>query len=335
MTRVGLIGYGYWGPNLARNIASTPGLSLESIADTNPERLAKARVHHPGAFLASTPGMLIDYDLDAVVIATPVASHFELAYDALRAGLHVLVEKPMTSSYIDACALRESAETYRRILMVDHTFVYTGAVRKMHELLNHGLLGRPLFFDSTRVNLGLFQPDVDVMWDLATHDLSILHRLLRGRLPASVIARGHDPLRHGKATSAQLALDYEDGFRATIGVSWLSPVKIRRIVLGCSREMVVYDDIEPTEKVKVYDMGVNIDDQTRLVDYRTGDVRMPKLAFDEALSVELAHFATAIDCFASGLEHPLLVDADAGVAVVRILEAASLSARNDGQRVVL
>ena len=273
--------------------------------------------------------ILDDPEIDAVVIATPVSTHYELAKRALEQGKHVLVEKPITRTSAEAEELIELAAARDLVLMVDHTFIYTGAVRKMKELIETGELGELYYFDSVRVNLGVFQHDADVLWDLAPHDLSILTHLIP-KPPNYVSAVGVDHIGTGYADMAYLTVYFENSFLAHVHVNWLSPVKVRQILIGGDRRMLVYDDTEPSEKVRVYDSGIKVTTQegiyARLVDYRTGDMWAPKLELREALSTECAHF---VDCVR--LKKMPVSGGAAGLLVVRMLEAASKSLASRGE----
>lgn len=329
--RVAVIGFGYFGPNLARNVRACPGLKLVAIADADETRLALAGRLYPDVRLHGDSAAAFD-DADAVVVCTPVSTHHRVGMAALEAGKHVWMAKPLASSVADAAEMCEFARAHSLTLLVDHTFVYTGAVRKIRELLASGHLGDVWYIDSVRVNLGLFQHDADVVWDLAPHDLSIL-AFVSGRQPSHVQAVGAAPVRGGPAELAYLTLWYEDGPVAHVHVNWLSPVKVRRMLIGGSRRMLVYDDLEPSEKVRVYDTGVEIrspaDAHAALVDYRTGDCWTPKLDFAEALAVEAAHFAACIR-----RETEPVTGGASGVEVVRVLEACSRSL-TDGSRVAV
>src|SRR5881275_3155958 len=283
-TTIGVIGCGYWGPNLLRNFAENETAELRWICDLDEDRLAAMGRRYPAAqTTADYKKLLADPALDAVAVVTPVATHFQIAKEALLAGKHVLVEKPLTSTARDAEELIELAERHGRTLMVDHTFVYTGAVRKMKEIVAGGELGDLLYFDSIRINLGLFQRDINVLWDLAPHDLSIMDYLI-GRQPVGLSALGSCHIEQGIENIAYLVMHFDDEFIAHFHFNWLAPVKIRRTLIAGSRKMILYDDIEPTEKIRVYDKGVttNRDDNREadyqtLVSYRTGDVWAPKL----------------------------------------------------------
>src|SRR5438552_3046122 len=332
--KVGLIGYGYWGPNLLRNLNETEGVEVTRCVDLRPERRAAARKRYPTVQVsAQAEEILDDREIDAVVLATPVFTHHALAKRALEANKHILVEKPMTRTVEEAEELIKLAETKDLVLMVDHTFVYTGAVRRIKEIIDAGEMGELYYFDSVRVNLGLFQNDIDVIWDLAPHDVSILTYLIPDK-PQSVSAVGADHTGRGLLDVAYLTLYFANNLIAHFHVNWLSPVKVRQNLIGGSRRMLVYDDMEPSEKVRVYDRGIQVRSQEgiykALVDYRMGDVWSPKIDMREALSLECEHF---VDCIRNS-KVPRS-DGVAGLAVVRILEAASISLANNGARVVL
>jgi predicted dehydrogenase len=329
MIGMGVIGYGYWGPNLARCVAETAGCRLAGIADASPAALARAEKRYPGAPLfAEWQAMLAAPAVQAVLIATPVAAHFDIALAALQAGKHVLVEKPITASAAEARRLIDEAERRGLVLMVDHTFVFTSAVQRIGELLHGGDLGDVFYYDSTRINLGLFQRDVNVIWDLAVHDLSILDFLLAER-PAAVSASGAGHIRGSLENMAHLTLFYPGGAVAHLNVNWLAPVKVRQVLIGGSRKMIVYDDLEPSEKVKVYDRGVVAPDETGMVDarisYRTGDMWAPHLSVKEALLTEIEHFA---HCIGTGTTP--ITSGHSGLRVVETLECAMLSLRQRG-----
>jgi len=277
MIRIGVIGYGYWGPNLVRNFADVPSAQVAMVSDRRGERLAEVARRYPGVRTTTDPNALIDDpDVDAVVIATPVQHHFELAMAALRAGKHVLVEKPIASSSEQAERMIEEARRRRLVLMVDHTFVYTGAVQKIRELTSTGDLGDIYYYDSVRINLGLFQHDVNVLWDLAVHDLSIMDFVLQ-RQPSAVSATGLAHVTGRPENIAYMTMFFDGPLIAHVHVNWLAPVKIRRTLLGGSRRMVVFDDLEASEKVKVYDRGISVDPSPEnvyqmLVGYRSGDI---------------------------------------------------------------
>jgi predicted dehydrogenase len=335
MIDIGVIGYGYWGPNLVRNFADLSTARVAMVADRNSDRTAQAARRYPGVRTTTDPLAVInDAHVDAVVVATPVEYHFDLTMAALRAGKHVLVEKPMASSSAQAAQMIDEAARRQRVLMVDHTFVYTGAVQKMRELTESGDLGDIYYYDSVRINLGLFQHDVNVLWDLAVHDLSIMDFVLRQQ-PVAVSATGLAHVRGRQENIAYMTMFFAGSLIAHVHVNWLAPVKIRRTLLGGSRRMVVFDDLETSEKVKVYDRGISVDPSPEnvyqmRVGYRTGDMWAPKLAQAEALSAEAAHFIACIE----RAERPA-TDGEAGLRIVRLLEAASASMAEQGRLVNL
>jgi len=335
MINIGVIGYGYWGPNLVRNFVETPGSQVAAVCDLRPERLAQVRSRYP-AIETTTDyrEVLTNEHIDAITIATSVSTHFDLAMQALQAGKHVLVEKPLTATSEQAIRLIEEANRQNRVLMVDHTFVYTGAVRKIQELVANNGLGDIYYYDSVRVNLGLFQHDVNVIWDLAVHDLSIMDYVLPS-WPCAVSATGMRHVPGEPENIAYLTLFFNSCLIAHIHVNWLAPVKVRRTLIGGSQRMIVYDDLEPSEKVKIYDKGITVNNNAEnmyqmLVGYRTGDMLAPQLDMTEALRTEALHF---INCIDKG-EHPI-TDGEAGLRVVRILEAATQSMTERGRLVEL
>ena len=337
MIGVGVIGYGYWGPNLVRNFYETPGAQVIAVSDLRPDRLKLVKDRYPTVNVTNSHQALIeDPKVEAVVIATPVATHFELALAALQAGKHVLVEKPLASSAQQVLRLIDAAEKARRTIMVEHTFVYTSAVRKIRELVDDGTVGDLYYFDSTRVNLGLFQYDVNVLWDLAVHDLSILE-YVASQKPVAVSATGLAHVPGRSENVAFLTLFFDGPLIAHVHVNWLSPLKVRRTLVGGSKKMIVYDDMEQSEKIKVYDKGITLKESANrenvydvMVGYRMGDMWAPNLDVTEALKVEAAHF---VKCLANG-EKPI-TDAEAGLRVVEILEAASESLRRRGEPIAL
>lgn len=335
MIRVGVIGYGYWGPNLVRNFSDVAGCEVAAVCDLSPDRRTLAARRHPSVETRADPLALIrDPRIDAIVIATPVSSHYELALNALAAGKHVWVEKPLTLNVAQGERLVEQADRMRRTLLVDHTFAYTTAVRKIRELVESGGLGDIYYYDSVRVNLGLFQRDVNVIWDLAVHDLSIIDYVL-GEKPRAVSATGMAHVPGQPENIAYITLFFESSLIAHVHVNWLAPVKVRRTLVGGSRKMIVYDDLEPSEKIKVYDKGLTMraDPESAfqaLAGYRSGDMWAPQLNLAEALHTEATHF---VHCIAKG-ETPLS-DGRAGVRVVRVLEAASQSMRERGRIIEL
>jgi len=329
MIRVGVVGYGYWGPNLVRNFTAQDCSEVAIVSDLDPGRLARVSAMYPMVRTTTDfNDMLNDPSVDAVVVATPVRTHFEIAMAALKAGKHVLVEKPIASTADQAQQLIDEAERRGLVLMVDHTFVYTGAVRKMHDLVRQPDFGQLHYYDSTRVNLGLFQHDVNVLWDLAVHDLSIMSYVL-GAVPTAVSATGL-ARAPGQPEYAAFLTVYFNDIIAHINVNWLSPVKVRRTLVGGSGKMIVYDDLEAFEKIKLYDKGVTVtenpeDIHKMLIGYRTGDMWSPKLDDTEALTLEARHF---VECIEHG-QTPT-TNGKQGLEMVRILEAADKSLRQRG-----
>ena len=333
MIKLGIIGYGYWGPNLVRNFMEASGSTVIAVCDLRPERLNQLTNRYPSIKTCTdTEQLLNEPQIDAVAIATPVSTHFDLALAALRAGKHVLVEKPLASNSEQALQLIEEAATLKRVLMVDHTFVYTGAVRKIRELITDNQLGEIYYYDAVRVNLGLFQHDVNVIWDLAIHDLSIMDYVLPSRAVA-VSATGISNIPGQPENVAYITLFFGNPQIAHVHVNWLTPVKVRHTLIGGSDKMILYDDLEPSEKVKVYDKGVRVsqspeDVYEMLVSYRSGDMWAPRLDATEALHTEALHF---IDCIKNNKQPE--TDGQAGLRLVRIVEAAERSLRARGELV--
>lgn len=337
MIGIGIVGYGYWGPNLVRNFAEMPDAQIIAVSDLNSERLGEVQRRYPAVKTTTEyRDLLVDPSIDAVVVATPVSTHFDLAVQALRADKHVLVEKPLTTSVEQANRLIGEAYKRQKILMVDHTFIYTGAVKKIKELIDEGSLGKLYYYDSTRINLGLFQHDVNVLWDLAVHDLSIMDYIINAQ-PRAVSASAVAHVSGQPEDMAYLTCFFEDNLIAHIHVNWLSPVKIRRTVISGDRKMAVYDDLDPSDKVKVYDSGVTVNNTSDpegvyqlLVGYRAGDMWAPKVDRTEALYTEARHF---LECIQTN--QPPTTDGESGLRVVRILEAANRSLAEEGKRVKL
>jgi predicted dehydrogenase len=335
MIRIGVIGYGYWGPNLVRNFAETPGAEVAAVADLDIAKLALVKRRHPAVKATRRfQDLLEDPSINAIAVATPVSSHFELGMAVLKAGKHLWLEKPMAETSLQAQKLVDEAERRDLVLIVDHTFIYTGSVRKMSEIVKSGNLGRVYYYDSIRVNLGIFQRDVNVISDLAAHDFSILDHIL-GEHPVAVSASGTNHFPGTPENLAFITLFYDSGIIAHANVSWLAPVKVRQILLGGSKKMITYDDLEPSEKIKVYDKGVSLTDdpeqiQEMRVGYRTGDMWAPKLATTEALRVEGEHF---VDC----IENSKVPETNGrlGVRVVELIEAATRSMQGKGETVYL
>ncbi len=334
MINIAIIGYGYWGPNLVRNFSSTADCNLHTVVDFRTERLAVVKRNHPAVKISNnTEDVFNNNEIDAVVIATPVFTHFELAKKALENGKHVLLEKPMTGSVAEAEELIELAGKYKKTLMVDHTFLYTGAVQKMKSMIDAGEIGNVKYFDSTRINLGLFQPDVNVLWDLAPHDISILN-YLKNEKPYSVQATGISHTNNGIENIAYLTVNYSSDFIAHFNCSWTSPVKIRLLLLGGDKKMVVFNDLEPTEKIKIYDTGYShkTDEEKNkiLVDYRAGDIYIPKVEAKEALAGMAADFVSAIINNTTPISN-----FQSGLDVIKILEASQQSIKNKGKEIII
>jgi predicted dehydrogenase len=335
MIRIGIIGYGYWGPNLVRNFAETRGAEVAAVADLDRAKLESVQRRFPAVKCTSDfQDLMNDPSIDAVAVATPVSSHFQLGMAALKAGKHLWLEKPMAETSLQASKLLDEAERRRRVLFVDHTFIYTGAVRRMGEIIGGGELGQMYYYDSIRVNLGLFQRDVNVISDLGVHDFSILDFLLREH-PVAVSASGINHFPGTPENLAYISLFYDSGVIAHANVSWLAPVKVRQILIGGSKKMITYDDLQPSEKVKVYDKGVSFtDDPEQIyqmrVGYRAGDMWAPRLDTTEALRVAGEHF---VDCIENGTKPR--TDGHLGLRVVELIEAATSSMRGRGETVYI
>ncbi len=333
MLNVSVIGIGYWGPNMVRNFFAHPGTTVRACCDLKNDRLTRIRRTYPALEISNDYRDIIkDPKTDLVAICTPVGTHFEIAKAVLLAGKHVLIEKPMTASGQQAEELINLAGQKNLQIFVDHTFIFTGAVKKMKEVIRSGDMGELYYFDSVRVNLGLFQHDVNVIWDLAPHDISIMDYLL-DEDPQYVVATGADHLGNGLEDVAYMTVYYPNNLIAHVHINWLSPVKIRQTLLAGSKKMIVWDDNQPSEKIKIYDRGIDViktEDQiyNTLIQYRTGDMHCPRIDTTEALAAEVQHI---VDCL-EGNDQPL-VGGPAGQMVVRILEAAQESVKNKGKSV--
>ncbi len=333
MIRIGVIGYGYWGPNIVRNLQGLDSTRAEMICDSSPAAQARARKAYPNVRVVSdAKEILRSPDIDAVAVITPVWTHYELTKAALENGKHVFIEKPFTSSSAQAEELIELAARKKLTIMVDHTFLFTGAVRKIRELTESGALGDLYYYDSLRVNLGLFQHDVSVIWDLAPHDLAIMDHIIKGD-PEAIVATGERHL-NGVEDVAFMTIYYPRNVIAHINVNWLSPVKIRTTLIGGQKKMLVWNDLVADEKIRVYDKGVQIASgegiRDLLVSYRTGDMWAPQVEQLEALHVELDYFAECIMKSKTPFN-----DGHAGLRVVRMLEAAEASIQKRGEFVRL
>lgn len=337
MIKLGVIGYGYWGPNLVRNFVDASGCQLVAVSDLDERRLDLVKTRYPGVLVTTVhQDLFTNPEIDAIAIATPVASHYKLAMQALSAGKHLFIEKPLTNSAEQAEQLVAEADRQNLVLQVDHTFVYTGAVRKIRELVAAQELGDLYYYDSVRINLGLFQHDVDVIWDLAVHDLSIMDYVFQAS-PIAVSATGMSHVPGKPVNIAFLTVFFEKDVIAHLHVNWLAPLKIRRTLIGGSRKMIVYDDLEPSEKIKVYDKGITLNSTSTaesyyhtMINYRLGDMWAPQLDITEALRTETQEF---IHCI-THRQRPIS-DGQAGLRVVRILEAARQSLRENGRPVRL
>lgn len=334
MINVGIIGYGYWGPNVARNFNSSKGAKLIAICDLNEKRLNLAKSNYPFIKGFSDPKDLVtSKDIDTVAVVTPVFTHYRLAKLALESGKHVFVEKPFTSNVAQGEELIDLAYKKNLKIMVDHTFLFTGAVRKIREIIDSGKLGSLFFYDSVRVNLGLFQHDINVIWDLAPHDFSIMNYLI-DKEPTAVSAWGKEHFGNGLEDVAYVAVHFDDDFIAHFHCNWLSPVKIRNTLISGNKKMLVWDDVSSDEKVKIYDKGVRVKNtegiHKLLVSYRSGDVHIPKVDNTEALKLEVDYFA---ECFEN--DQKPFNDGEAGLKVVKMLEAADKSLKNDYKKIRL
>ena len=334
MIRVGIIGYGYWGPNLLRNFSTAEGSQVEMVCDMNQQALKKVRKAFPNINVTTDCGELIkDPNIDVVAIATPVFTHHELAKMTLKEGKSVFVEKPFTYTSSEAEELIELAEKKNLKIMVDHTFLYTGAVRKIKQLVEDQVLGDIFYYDSIRVNLGLFQHDINVVWDLAPHDISIMEYVIDEK-PEAVVATGAEHFDRGLEDVAYLTVFFKNNIIAHINVNWLSPVKVRTTLIGGQKKMLVWNDLEPDEKIKVYDKGVQVKTKegkyNLLVSYRSGDMWAPRVEQTEALKLMVEKF---VDFVSNGGR--VVNDGMAGLRVVQILEASTRSLKNKGEMVYL
>jgi predicted dehydrogenase len=333
LIKFGVVGYGYWGPNVVRNLDRLDETKVVAVCDKSPAAQRKVAKAYPDVLVTDDPAELMTSpDIDAIAVVTPVWTHYELAKAALLNGKHVFVEKPFTSNAAQAQELIELAARKNLKIMVDHTFLFTGAVQKIKQLLQEGALGKLYYYDSTRVNLGLFQHDVNVVWDLAPHDLAIIDHLIQ-RTPEAISATGQTHL-NGHEDVAFLTLYFPDKVIAHINVNWLSPVKVRTTLIGGEKKMLVWNDLEADEKIKIYDKGVNITSReglyNLLVHYRSGDMWAPQIEQIEALTRELSYF---VECILKD-ETPVN-DGEAGLRVVRMLEAANASISKRGELVYL
>ena len=331
---IGIIGYGYWGPNIVRNFVATEGVRVVSICDKNPKALSKARKLYPNInYVKNYKDITTSKDIDAVGVITPVFTHYEIAKSALENGKHLFIEKPFTSKVAYAQELINLAEKKNLLIMVDHTFLFTSVVRKIKELIDKGVLGNLYYYDSTRVNLGLFQHDVNVIWDLAPHDFSIMDYLIKTK-PVSLSANGIGHFGTGLEDVAYVTVYFSDNMIAHFNVNWLSPVKVRSTLIGGDKKMLIWNDILSDEKLKIYDKGVDIDTTegiyNLLISYRSGDMFSPKIENIEALKLETDYF---VDCVMNN-QKPFN-DGEAGLRVVKLLEACDRSIKNNGENIKL
>lgn len=330
---IGIIGYGYWGPNIVRNFNNVDGSKVRFICDQSQDSLNRARKAYPHVTVTSDCSeVLTSPDIDAVAVITPVSAHFELAKKALLNGKHVFVEKPFTQTVAQAEELIELADKKRLTIMVDHTFIFTGAVRKIKQLIDEKTLGDLYYYDSVRVNLGLFQRDVNVIWDLAPHDFAVMDFLIKEK-PAAVTACGKAHV-NGHEDTAYITVHFDNNMIAHFNVNWLSPVKVRTTLIGGEKKMLVWNDLEADEKIKIYDKGVEMKNKEGvydlLVSYRSGDMHAPKVEQIEALKRETEYF---VRCVTNG-ETPIN-DGHSGLRVVKMLDACNQSLKRQGQAVTL
>lgn len=334
MINVGVIGYGYWGPNIVRNFNMIEGVKVSMICDRNPDALKRARKAHPHIGTCRDHcDITASASIDVVAVVTPVSTHYTLAKGALENGKHVFVEKPFTATVAEAEKLIGLAARKARKIMVDHTFIFTGAVRKIKELINSHALGELYYYDSTRVNLGLFQHDVNVIWDLAPHDFSVMDYVLKSR-PDAIAAHGVDHFGRSLENIAYIIAYFPNNMIAHFNVNWLSPVKIRMTLIGGSKKMLVWNDLDTDEKIKIYNKGVDVRGTEGLykllVDYRSGDMWAPKVDYTEALKTELEYF---VDCIKKN--RTPVNDGASGMRIVKMLEASDRSLKYNGKIVKL
>lgn len=335
MITAAVIGVGYWGPNIVRNFVANSNIELKYCVDLSQKRLSYIKSLYPAIETTTDYNAVISKnDVDLIAICTPVYTHYEIAKKALETGKHVFIEKPMTSTTSQALELVNLAAQKKLHIFVDHTFIFTGAVKKIKEVIQTGELGELYYFDSVRVNLGLFQHDINVIWDLAPHDISIMQHLL-SKAPEAVVATGSDHLNNGLEDVAYLTVYYPNKLIAHIHTNWLSPVKIRQTLIAGSKKMIVWDDNQPSEKVRIYDKGIEViktKDQiyNTLIQYRTGDMYCPKIAATEALKAETENIVNVLMHGAKPI-----VDGKAGLQVVQILEASQESIKNRGKEITL
>ncbi|MCM8761031.1 MAG: Gfo/Idh/MocA family oxidoreductase [Candidatus Omnitrophica bacterium] len=334
MLKVGVIGYGYWGPNIARNFNAIDGVKVEVVCDKNPAALKKVKKINANINTTrDSRDITRSPEIDIVAIVTPVSTHYQLAKDALENGKHVFVEKPFTATISEAERLIDIGSKKKLQIMVDHTFIFTGAVRKIKELVEKNELGEIYYYDSTRVNLGLFQHDVNVVWDLAPHDLSVMDYVMKPK-PVAITANGVDHFGRSLENIAYISVYFPNNLIAHFNVNWLSPVKIRTTLIGGAKRMLVWNDLDTDEKIKIYDKGVTVRNRegvyNLLVEYRSGDMWAPRIDHSEALRTELEYF---IDCIKK--EKSPINDGKAGLRIVKMLEASDKSLKQNGKMIKL
>jgi predicted dehydrogenase len=331
MINIGIIGYGYWGPNVVRNFVNNEGTRVKIICDNNQNSLNRAAKAYPGIDLTNDSRDVVEsQDVDAVAVITPVSAHYELAKKALENGKHVFVEKPFTATVAQAEELIDISDRKNLKIMVDHTFLFTGAVRKIKQLIDEDILGNIYYYDSTRVNLGLFQHDINVVWDLAPHDFSVMDYIINEN-PSAVTAAGKSHI-NGFEDIAYITVHFSNNMIAHFNVNWLSPVKVRSTLIGGEKKMLVWNDIDADEKIKVYDKGIEIKNRegiyNLLVSYRSGDMWAPKVEQTEALGLETEYF---VHCIVH--DKTPMNDGHAGLRIVKVLEACNQSLKQDGKMV--
>lgn len=333
MINIGVMGYGYWGPNIVRNFNNVDEARVITVCDKSCDSLNRAKKAYPGIEITSDcENVVMSPDIDAVAVITPVSTHFELAKKALQNGKHIFVEKPFTSTTAQAEELIDLAEKKNLTIMVDHTFIFTGAVSKIKQLIDDEMLGDLYYYDSVRVNLGLFQNDVNVIWDLAPHDFSVMDFLIAER-PAAIASSGKAHV-NGKEDTAYITVHFNNNMIAHFNVNWLSPVKVRTTLIGGEKKMLVWNDVVADEKIKVYDKGIEVKNREGIynlrVNYRSGDMWVPKVEQVEALKVETEYFVRCVQT----QERPIN-DGHAGLRIVKMLEACTESLHNEGKMVDL
>ena len=333
MIKIGVIGYGYWGPNIVRNFDRLKSAKVTAVADTNTKALSRVNESYPAMMVTGNADEIItSADTDVIAIVTPVSTHFEFAKKALKNGKHIFVEKPFTITSAQAEELIELADKKKLLIMVDHTFLFTGAVRKIKQLIDDNVLGRLYYYDSMRINLGLFQHDVNVIWDLAPHDFSIMDYLIKEK-PVAIGASGKGHV-NDREDIAYITVHFSDNVIAHFNVNWLSPVKIRMTLIGGEKKMFVWNDLSVDEKIRIYDKGIEVSNRDgiydMLVSYRTGDMWAPKVEQLEALQLETEYF---VNCIQSG-DTPFN-DGQAGLRIVKMLEACDRSLKKNGELVSL